>query len=313
MNEQQDYQQPIQPTEDQARLADMQENATTTPVTDMQSQQERVRFEQHVQNQGTQIPENFKTAGDWFDSLKSAQGQYTQARQEIADLKRTYNEQGTENPNYREPVQEQQQAPMRPQTDEELRLNLQRDLPDPNIAPSNVTAQMWHAWGQELSVMGDLSENTRAGIREVTGYPDEVIDTFIDGQKSQRREAYSTAAEGVGGDDKLEQIFNWAETNLSKEDQAHINMGLAGSSYEVTLRGLESMYNNRPIATEQAQEPMSNANMGQVAATDTGYMGYKTKREFTADRNNPRFKLEPAYRQAVEQRMQRTDFNSLPA
>ena len=73
------------------------------------------------------------------------------------------------------------------------------------------------------------------------------------------------------------------------------------------------MYNERSATAVKGREPAMTPNLTQVAVTDTGFVGYKTKREFTADRNNPRFKLEPQYRQAVEQRMMRTNFNTLPA
>jgi programmed cell death protein 5 len=50
---------------------------------------------------------------------------------------------------------------------------------------------------------------------------------------------------GQISDDQLKQIFDWAEGNLSSEEQQQINIGLASPSYEVTLRGLASMYDQR--------------------------------------------------------------------
>ena len=53
---------------------------------------EKKAFLTHVKDQGKDIPANFKTADAWFNSLFEAQKNYTQARQEIAELKTQYNE-----------------------------------------------------------------------------------------------------------------------------------------------------------------------------------------------------------------------------
>ena len=297
---------------EQNKLNEMGTQVTTTPE-QFAAQEERTKFESYVQDQGVVIPQNYKSAGDWFDSLKEAQGQYTQARQEIAELKQSYNEQGTENPNYQEPVATPEPAVAMPGNEEELRINITPEKEDAPPSQTNITPELWAQWGPELAVTGDLSSETITGIKETTGFSDSIINEYVSGQKARMRESYSDAAGVVGGKDKLNQIFKWAETSLSTEEQANINMGLASSTYEVTLRGLESMFDKRPIGAEKAQEPRAVANTAQVGSTDTGYTGYTTQREFTADRNNPRFKLEPAYRQAVEHRMMLTDFNSLPA
>jgi len=158
-----------------------------------------------------------------------------------------------------------------------------------------------------------MSEETMNTIVTTTQLPRAVIDDYLIASKARMRESFTEAATVVGGKENLKQIFEWAESNLSSEEQAQINQGLASPSYEVTLRGLASLYNERAATAEKGREPTMTPDLQQVAATDTGFVGYKTKREFTADRNNPRFGLEPQFRQAVEQRMMRTDFNTLPA
>ena len=65
-------------TQSQERLQQMEENNITTTDQEMSQQRERVMFEKHVQENGETIPSNFKNAGDWFDSLKEAQKNYTQ-------------------------------------------------------------------------------------------------------------------------------------------------------------------------------------------------------------------------------------------
>jgi hypothetical protein len=125
------------------------------------------------------------------------------------------------------------------------------------------------------------------------------------------REAYAESTKVVGGKERLDNIFKWAAESLTYEEQLQINFGLSGPTSEVTLRGLNQMYEQAIGSEAKAKEPVTTPNMQPSSVTQTGYVGYKTKREFYADRNNPRFTTEPKFRQAVEQRMQRTDFNSL--
>jgi len=311
--EQMNYQEQVQPTEAQADLNALQESAATISTEEMQSQQERVMFEKYIQDGGQAIPPNFKTAGDWFNSLKEAQKQYTQGQQEISELKKQYNNEGVTNPNYNPEanVASSEAAPTIT-GDEELRLQTPETEAPVDPIPG-LTSELWNSWSDELAATGEMSQETKYQIQQITHLPQPIIEDYLSAQKSRMRESFTEASKIVGGKENLKQIFEWAETSLPVEEQDVINQGLAGASYEVTLRGLADMYNQRSAGAERGREPTMTPNLQQVAASDTGYQGYKTKREFTADRNNPRFRLEPAYRQAVEQRMSRTDFNSLPA
>jgi hypothetical protein len=300
-------------SQSQERLDGMEENSTTVTAAEMTEQRERVMFEKHVQENGEAIPSNFKTAGDWFNSLKEAQGNYTQGQQEIAALKDQYKEGGVVNPDY---VAPEAMAPteVAPELtgDEELRIPSPTDENVPTELPDAVTQELWNDWTQEFTQTGEMSDATMQTIMAATKLPRGVIDDYLGASKSRMRESFNEASVVVGGRENLKAIFDWAETTLSPQQQQQINTGLAGPSYEVTLRGLASMYNERSATAVKGREPAMTPNLTQVAETDTGFVGYKTKREFTADRNNPRFKLEPQFRMAVEQRMMRTDFNRLP-
>ena len=297
------------------QLAALSQDPTAVPD-DFNRLKERAAFESYVQNQGETIPPNFKDAGAWFDSLKEAQKNYTQGQQDIADLKRTYAENDTVNPNYQAPVETPPEAPQ-PVTDgvnPELRIpnpsEIQEVEAESHAQPA-LSEEQWQAWGMEIAVKGDLTPETREEIKQA-GFTDRMVDDFLGAQKARMREAYGDAATVVGGKDKLDNLFKWAAESLSYEEQVQINVGLSSPAYEVTLRGLNDMYNTRSNKTAKANEPASLQNRQPVADTQAGYVAYSTKREFYADRNNPRFKTDKAFRAAVEQRMVRTDYNRLP-
>jgi len=291
------------------------EQSVTATAEEVNAAKERVAFERYVQDQGQTIPENFQDAGAWFDSLKHAQSQFTQARQEIADLKGQYSEQGTVNPGYEgettTPV-ETPQTNVEPTGKEELRLSLESKEEAAPVEAQQFSDVDWDKWGYEVSTTGELSEQTISEIKEKTNFSDRMITDFMAGQKAKMRESFTKAANIVGSNDKLNDIMKWAEGSMSPEERLNINAGLSSPGYEVVLRGLSAQYDYAMAQKPTANEPAALPNRQPVAETQVSTPAYTTQREFKADRNNPRFTTDPKFRAAVEQRMMRTDWNSLP-
>lgn len=277
---------------------------------------ERQAFAAYVKDQGGKIPSNFKDAGAWFDSLKNAQKEFTQAKQEIASLKTKYS-QSEANPDYKPEVpaatKEPPKAPEQ-KLPEELRIP---DAPVTEAAPPvtpGVTEDDWKNWTVEYSKMGTLSDETQNTIRQKTNLPDYVIAQYMEGQKAKIEIAYSKASNIIGGKDKLNTLFTWASKTLSKTEQENMNASLASANWEIALLGLNAKY-DKVHASNKTGEPVAMPTNTKVASANTNQtlIGYRTKREFAADRNNPRFEHDPKYRSAVEQRMMKTDFNKLQA
>ena len=166
-------------------------------------------------------------------------------------------------------------------------------------------------WSIEFATSGDFSPETRQDIKTKTGFSDKMVNDYVEAQRAKLREGYRAAGDVVGGQDNLDRIFKWASGNLSEAEMQDVNMGLSSPSYEITLRGLEAMY-NKSVTQEKAKEPATNPNLTQVAASQTGILPYKNQREFKAERNDPKFNVEPNFRDMVQKRMAMTDWNTLP-
>lgn len=298
----------------------MSEQAPTTPPVveqsaaapvDPQTARELQAFTTHVSANQIQVPDNFKSVGDWFNALKSAQGEYTKARQEIAQLK----QQIPQAPVAEAPkAQEQPKVETPPSIPEELRIPAPKpaEEPAPQAAKKELTQEEWTKYATEFTVNGNLSEESRSSIRERLNVPDFVIDDFMQGQKARLQNAYAEAATKVGGKDNLARVFDWASKNLSPTEQANVNAALASPSWEMTLLGLKSKYDSAQASKVTAQEPpkTGGTKVG-VAASTVNTLPYSSKAEFYAERNDPRFNMDPKFRQAVETRMLQTNFNSL--
>ena len=307
-----EYQQPVPTSEADIQVRQTKQSPTSTPDA-MQVAREHQAFEAYVKNQGLEIPSNFKDTSAWFNSLKNAQGEYTKARQELSELKKTYGKtEGGANPAFiPEPTPEVVAITKVP---EELRI--------PNTPPEAAKTEVpatepkfndadWSKWSMEVAVSNDLSPETKAEIKTKTGFSDKMIGDYMEGQKARSREAFGKAAEIVGSKDKLHQIFSWAAKTMSVQEQAEINATLASPSWEVALLGLSTKYDRTSGTIAKNKEMTTNKTQLAGSQTEQGTAGYRTKREFYADRGNPRYNSEPKFRLAVEQRMLKTDFNRL--
>lgn len=291
-----------------------EQSLTSTPE-DAILAREKSAFDAYVRNQGMQIPENFKDAGAWFESLKNAQKEYTKARQEVADLKKKYTDPNeAANPNYKPEVSKAVEAPKEeiPKLPEILKIPETKPETPVTPAPSAATEDDWKQWTIEFATNNALSEDTVKAIQEKTKLPEFVVNEYMQGQKAKLEMAYAKASDLVGGRDELSKMFVWASKNLSQAEQNSINQNLASPAWDVALYGLQTKY-AKATKTSKPAEPKPTAR-GQVniASTQQGITAYQSKREFSAERNNPQFESNPKFRAYVEQRMMRTDFTRLP-
>lgn len=300
-------QSPMDYQETQAPPAEQSDNTTT--INEMQLNNERAAFETYIETSGESIPENFSDAGAYFDSLKEAQRMYTQGQQELSTLKQQMQ---TTTP---EPA-----APEPTVTDETIDPNAELRIEAPEIKEEvpkspfeQVNQETWDDWAYEVATTGNLSDTTKNEIKTSTGLSDIMINEFLAGQKAKMRESYKHAADVVGGKEELQGMLKWASETLSEEERYSINAGLSNKDLnDITLRGLAQKYKAHKASNPKVNEPVIPTNRESVVNTSQTYPPYATKREFTADRNNPRFSMEPKFREAVEQRMIKTNWNTLP-
>lgn len=310
-----EYQQPTQPSEADVQIKQIEQSRLTATPEEINAVKERKAFETYVKNQGIQVPQNFKDAGAYFDSLKNAQKEYTKARQEIAQLKKTYEATGV-------PVNEQVKEEVVTEIPEETNTNSinelriasepQPETSSPNIPTSAISEEDWSKWSMEVAMSGTMSTETISEIKTRTGFSDRMISDYVEGQKARSREAFGKAAELVGSKEKLTSVFKWAAKTMTPQQQAEINATLASPSWEVALLGLEAKYNKATGNSAKGKELPKTKQPANVANVPV-LKPYKTKREFYADRSNPRYNSDTKYRQAVEQRIAMSDISRLPS
>lgn len=284
---------------EQSQLVETQPTlATPVQTENPQIAHERAMFMKYVQDQGQKIPSNFKSADDWFNSLVEARKGFTQARQEIASLKKQYNQNGVTNPNYvadsqpvakAEPVEDLSGVP------EDLKITAP---PVQQPSTSRVSAEDWLRWGKEIDSTGAVSAATRKEIESKMGADEVIIEQLIKGRKALAKQSWDDAASVVGGNDNLKRMFKWAQENLTAEEVAATNRALQTNAYKNVLLGLKARFEQQNPT--KPQEPKAVDNRVNPSQVPQAVQVFKNQAEQQAALRDPRYRVDPNYRRAVE-------------
>lgn len=274
--------------------------ANTAPKEDPVTTHERAMFTKGVQDSGKQIPSNFKSSDDWFNSLLEARKGFTQARQEIADLKKQYNANGVTNPNY-------QDSPVA-QTEKVVEADISGIPEDLKITPPvppppgshKASAEDWQRWGKEIDSSGSVSAATKKEIQEKMGADEVVVEQLIKGRKALAKQSWDDAASVVGGSDNLKRMFKWAQENLTPEEVAATNRALQTNAYKNVLFGLKSRFEQQNPAKPQSQEPKALQNRVNPSQVPQSVQVFNSFAEQQAALRDPRFRTDANFRNAVQ-------------
>lgn len=270
---------------------------------------EKKAFETHVQANGETIPENFKDAGTWFDSLKGAQAEYTKSRQEVSELKKQYQD-GTENPNYVAPEEPEAPVEETPQLDmDKLEIPEAPPEPEETVAPNGkiIQPENWAEWGLEIdNNNGTLTDDTRESIKAEFGVQDSIINEIIAGRKAMMKQAVNEAASIVGSEADLNNLMSWASKNLPANERAKINEGLRTPAWETVMLGLKTKYESS-VSSQKAKEPTSMVETSQpTASVGSAEEPFGSRELMLAAMRDKRYTKDPKYRSAVENKVRLT-------
>lgn len=255
-------------------------------------------LEAFSKDQGQALPENFNSWSDYLTSLKEAQKGYTQARQEISDLKKEPEAPAVAEPEI--PIPEELQIPV-PEPD-----------PEPSTAPVSQTD--WDNWNHELIRSGVFSDTTKNEIKTRTGIDDTMLERITVTLKAEQREAFTQAAGTIGGPERLAKIFEWAGKNKTPAEVEAINASFTagGLTRDYTLKGLAAEF-DASAPTAPAPEPaVSNTASVNTSTTPATVQPYTKRTEYYAESSDTRMAT-PEYRDYVQARLAASgDLSILP-
>mgnify|MGYP001292800876 CR=1 FL=1 len=153
---------------------------------------------------------------------------------------------------------------------------------------------------------GNISDDDYSKLEE-GGFSRQVIDTYLDGVRSQgnveqiARGEISSIKEIAGGDQGYEQMKSWANENLSQDEiTAFDNLTATASAPAIRLavQGLYSQYSNA-----MGIEP----DLVSGRPSSNGLAPYRSAAEVTAAMSDPRYGKDMTYTGTVQERLRESD------
>lgn len=268
-------------------------------------QHERNMFVAGAEATGQTLPNNFSDFGAYFDSLKSAQGQYTKARQELAELKKAQEAPAPEAPAEEKKATGDEELLIKEPKAEEPEATESED--EYEVIEVGVDEQTWNNWGAELDATGTLSEETNSAIlKAFPGVTQDMVNMYVQGRKAMLQNSYSSAAEVVGGKENLSAILDWAGKTLGAEERAAMNAALQSAARDSTLLGLKARYDSSTARGAKASEPSVTPNRVLSSQTQSPLTPFANQAEMTVAMRDSRYGVDPKFTAEIQQRLAKT-------
>ena len=176
--------------------------------------------------------------------------------------------------------------------------------PEESTEEPSETAQVITSASDEFSENGTLSTETIEQLSKMDSR--ELVQTYMELQKQVMAEDLSDAAvndikNSVGGEQTYTDIVNWATTNLDQNSiEAFDNLVNQGDpqAIQLAVNGLKAQYDYA-----NGFEGKMVTGKAPVQTKDA----YKSQAELVAAMGDPRYDKDPAYRQGVLEKLERSD------
>jgi hypothetical protein len=172
-------------------------------------------------------------------------------------------------------------------------------------AQDEVQQQAMSAWdtkftdfSREYGEQGKLSDQSYTKLTEM-GYPREVVDAYIEGQRAIAEKSTSSLLTEIGGQESFTAMRDWAAQNVPKPELKAYNDMLEGSAEQasIAVKGMYARFQAANGGNFKAPKLLSGTQ------TKGSLAPYRSTAELTRAMSNPKYKQDPAYRKEVEQRL----------
>lgn len=266
-----------------------EEGITNTIADNSQAQIERPSW----------LPDNFETPEAFVKSHKELQSAFTKKSQELAEIKKTVTGKETPSDQWKEgdaPKEASEEAPKEgetpkvPTTVEEAKSFL------PGFSQDEIQEISDYAWKNE-----GLTDEHYAKL-EKAGYSREVVDQFMAGQFAVVEGQRAALVNAGGGEERVADMFKWAAENL---DAKTIKMyddkfDAGGPEAIMAMENLRAKYEQSGVAL-----PTGGFIRG-ANATGGDTSVFRSTAQVVEAMQDPRYKVDPAYRKEVEQKLARS-------
>jgi hypothetical protein len=153
----------------------------------------------------------------------------------------------------------------------------------------------------EFARQGELSAESYDKL-EKAGYPRNIVDQYIDGQRARAALYESDVKSVAGGDNGFAEMVDWAKSNLSPQEISAYNAAIDSGNPDQAKLAVAGVY--QKFSAARPSEP--NLVRGQTSGTSTGD-AYESVAQLTKDMASPDYKSDPAFRAKVQAKLSRSN------
>jgi hypothetical protein len=221
------------------------------------------------------LPENFNTPEDFAKSYKDLQAEHTRKSQELSTLKKGEGE------------------------------KKEGDGSDDKAAKALTDAGIPEAdmqnWSKSFWETGEVPQEAYDKLAAV-GISKEIIDDYAASRSHYVDSQRTTVLNAGGGEENVNAMFAWAEKNLPDNQKEVYNNAFSGSDLNAAILAMEGL--KAKYEASEGRNP-SLINGGNTGVNAGG--AYTSTAQLIADMNDPRYKMDTAFRAQVEAKLARSN------
>lgn len=243
------------------------------------------------------LPEKFSSPEDMAKSYSELEKEYTRLRQGEARGKPTVTGKEDVNDAFTKPsadtVEEQDDEPK--QTNDTLE--------EVNQLLPGFTEEQVMEFSQTAWENGELTDDQYAALSK-QGYSRDLVDQYIQGQMALVEGQRASLVNAGGGEQAVEAMFSWAAQSLpqSEIDLYNQKFDQGGPDALMAMEHLKSRF----VDSGQAGNLLGGRTVQGANAPSQDTSAYTSVAQVTKDMQSDQYKMDPAFRAAVAQKLQRS-------
>lgn len=159
-----------------------------------------------------------------------------------------------------------------------------------------------YKFSDEFASQGELSADSYEKL-EKAGYPRDLVDQFIDGQKARASLFESEVKSVAGGDQGFNDMVNWAKANLSAQEINAYNAAVDSGDPEQAKLAVAGVFQKYSAARPAEPNKLFSGSTSRASDGDV----YESVAQLTKDMATAEYKSDPAFRARVQAKLSRSN------
>lgn len=219
------------------------------------------------------LPENFKTTDDFVKSYNDLRADHTRKSQELAGLKKSDGSDPAANDD-----------------------NTNKALTDAGIPQASL-----NSWSDSFWQTGEVPQEAYSELAKV-GITKDIIDDYAASKRALVDGQRTALLNAGGGEAQVQEMFSWAAKHLKPAEIEQYNNVFDGGDINASMMAMESLKSRYEASEGRVPSLVS----GGVLPTASSGSVYTSVQQVQQDMSDPRYRMDPAFRQAVEQKLSRS-------